>query len=310
MNSYSGFSNQYDAFIEYRVGVTIHAPHIKVDIIKPDKYTEPLVYYQWPKVPQALPPKYSQRRNSIRISNELLLPESDRPKGFRQKLKAGLSSNAYPNYNFDWQLLTPQHIYQGQPIAFEVRARPRDGDNTAIVVPDIHLRGLHASLTGYTVVRAEKQFFTSPEADHDDVVGNFRCRVDSTNPFSKANDWTIIANTTAVPENLPSTFRTVNISHTHTMQVTLTIEAAGKRFSYEPVFKVDILPPLMKLGASAQASCSNAAAGSSSQAFDMKQVDEASPRYEERLPQYDEAIDSRPEPPSKQAQPVAAEGIP
>ena len=67
------------------------------------------------------------------ISNELLLPEENRPSGFRQKAKAALSSDFYPHYIFEWSVTAPQHVHVGRPMAFEIRVKVNEQASTAIV---------------------------------------------------------------------------------------------------------------------------------------------------------------------------------
>lgn len=299
VNNYSGFSNHYESFIEYRVGVYISVPHLPVEIVRPEKYTEPVVHYQQPRLPRPLEPLYHRHKNRIDISNEFLLPEEDRPSGFRQRFRAGISSDYYPHYNFDWVLVAPQHVYLGQPMAFEVYIRPRE-DCTAVVIPEIRLTGLGVSLVASTVVRAEKQFISSPEAGHDEEVKYFRGILDDPGPFSKANDWRKIINTAPVPDSIASTFKTVNICHTHCIRVHVNFAGAEKRFSYDPLLKVTVLPLLMDTSVVAAASSSSAVAGLSSQpAGSGQQPDETLPRYDDGLPQYHEAVADRLQPPAK-----------
>ena len=308
VSNYSGFANHYESFIEYRVGVKAVVPHLPVNIVIPEKYAEPLVHYQQVSsaAQRSLEPKQHKHLNRTNISNELLLPEEDRPTGFRQKFKAGLSSNFYPQYNFDWVLKAPQHIYLGQPIPFEIYIRPREKECTAKVVPEVRLSRFVVSLSGSTTVRAEKQFFSSPEASHDDIVRSFKGTLDDPGPFSKAGDWGKTVNTPTVPKNLAPTFSTVNICRVHFMKIHLVFEAAGKTFVYDPFFRVTVLPPLLDSETNPHAAISSAVASSSSQPMDMQQVEDALPRYEESLPQYHEAVGGAAPPPSKDLTPATA----
>lgn len=107
-DSYYGFKTHYDSFIEYRVGVMIHVPQLPVKVVTPEKYGEPLVHYERPSQPKTLEARYHHLQRKIHISNEFLLPPENRPSGFRQNMKAKLSSDFYPNYSFEWALVAPK----------------------------------------------------------------------------------------------------------------------------------------------------------------------------------------------------------
>lgn len=130
---------------------------LQVDITKPGKYEEPLVRYEPPRkfiLASARPYNLS---DYVAVKNELLLPEADRPTGFKQKAKAAFSSDYFPTYSFDWTCVAPRDLILGQPAVFEVRIRPREQECTAPLIPDVRLTSFNATIVAHTQVRAEKQ---------------------------------------------------------------------------------------------------------------------------------------------------------
>lgn len=292
-SSHHGFTRRYDSFIEYRVSLTVSAPHLPVSIITPDESQDPVLHYGEPRLPRPLQLKFYHEKSVARISNENLLPEEDRPSGFRQKAKAKLRDDPYPHYNFNWELTAPQEIHLGQPMAFEVVVKPREEECTAIIIPEINVKRLFAPLVGHTVVRAEKQFISSPEAGHDEQVQFLTAVPDDIRPFSKSGNWRKTFQTAALPDSVPSSFRTVNISQTYTMKLSLLFEVAGTTVAWKKELPMTVIPPVAD--GNGQVPSSSVPADSSGQAGE----EEAPPQYEEEPPDYHEVAESGPVPPAK-----------
>jgi hypothetical protein len=284
-HSYHGFANRYEAFVEYRVGVQVAMPQLQIIIAKPEKYDEPLVYYDRAKLPSPLNKKPITSRDVESVKNEFLLPEADRPTGFRAKAKAAFSSDYYPTYAFDWTLTAPQHLYVGQPFALEVAIRPRES-NTAVLVPEVSLSSVYVSIIAIVNARADRQIFTSPEAHSNEEKINIRAVMADTGPFGKGNDWTKTLNTREL-RGLCTSFTTPNISVSYRMKIRGIFSFANKTKDFDREFSVTIHPPLER--SDGQASSSAAAAGSSSQAYGMESLEAALPEYD-RPPEYDEAV--------------------
>ena len=290
--SYYGFSNRYESFVEYRVGVQVAMPRLQIIIAKPEKYDEALVYYERPMLHAAINETMQPRYGRESVKNEFLLPEADRPTGFRQKAKAAFSSDYYPTYAFDWFVTGPQHLYLGQPLVFEVRIKPREAECTAIVIPDVQLSYFSIEIRAITDVRAEKQIFTSPESHSNEVKATLKGVVDYAGPFSKANDWSKTINTRAL-SGLCSTFQTYNISQSYRMKIRGAFTLAGKTKEFDIEKAVTIHPPIETANDALWPPSSSAAAGSSSRPFGMGDVEAALPEYD-RPPEYDEAVDETP----------------
>ncbi|KAI8945956.1 hypothetical protein F4801DRAFT_97212 [Xylaria longipes] len=285
-SSYHGFRHRYEAFVEYRVGVDVAMPQLPVDVNRPTKYDEPVVHYERPRVSQPVRGRPRDWRGYISVKNELLLPESDRPSGFRQKTKALIGAGNFPTYAFDWVCLSPGNLHIGQPACFEVQIKPRAHECTATLIPEVRLKYFLIEIMANTQVRAQRQIFRAPESE-----GNYRiCQVmgaiDNREPFSKANEYTKIVNTEALGSGktgaLSSSFATYNISLAHTIKLSFAFEITDKVKHIDREYAIMVHPPLE--------TAPPPIAGPSSEAQNAKDSVDL-PRYEP-LPSYEEASTS------------------
>lgn len=247
-NSYHGFAHRYEAFVEYRVGVDVFMPQLPVDVNKPTKYQEPVVHYERPRVSQPVRGRPRDWRGYVSVSNELLLPESDRPTGFRQKTKAFLGAGSFPTYAFDWVCLAPADIHLGQPACFEVQIQPRARECTAPLVPDVRLKYFHIEIMAHTQVRAHRQIFSCPESEGNYTIGQMMGVVDNREPFSKANEYTKIINTEALgfgkTGTLSSSFSTYNIALAHSVKISFAFELTDKAKEIKREYAIAVHPHL------------------------------------------------------------------
>ncbi|KAF2970844.1 hypothetical protein GQX73_g2804 [Xylaria multiplex] len=247
-DSYRGFAHRYEAFVEYRIGVDVVMPQLQVEVIKPIKYLEPVVHYEGPRTPQVLNTKPIDWRGIVAVSNELLLPEADRPAGFRQKTKAFFGAGHFPTYSFDWVCLASRELYLGQPACFEVRIKPREKECTATLIPEVWLKSFHVKVKAHTKVRAHRTIFSCPESEGNYTVFEAMGAIDTKGPFSKANDNTKIVNTQALGTGrigaFPSSFATYNISQDYSVEISFEFEVTGKTKNIDREYAVNVLPPL------------------------------------------------------------------
>lgn len=297
VDDYSGVANHFESFIEYRVTSSVAMAHVDIKIQYPDMHKEPLVHYQVPKLLRPIEAKPMVHNNTVSVKNEFLLPEADRPTGFRQKAKAAFSSDYYPTYGFSWKCLAPKILNLGQPAAFQLSIKPYDS-NTAVLVPDVTLSFFTVEIKAYTTVRAEKQLFSTPEAESDGTVATLQGVADSKDPFSKANDWTKTINTKPLV-GIPICFKTYNICRRYQMKIKMAFWVAGKNKPFTQVHHIEVHPPLED-GGHVEAGSSSVAAASSSagERLIMGEViatlpEAALPQYE-RPPEYEEAPDDSP----------------
>ncbi len=289
-SSYHGFSHRYEAFVEYRVGVDVVMPQLHVDVNKPTKYLEPVVNYERPRVSQPADPRPSDWRGFISVRNELLLPESDRPSGFKQKTKAWFGAGHFPTYAFDWVCLAPQDVHLGQPVCFEVKINPRERECTATLVPQVRLTNFRMRISAYTQVRAERSLFSSPESEGDYTVCDVMGVIDTNEPFSKANEFTKIVNAQALGSGntgtFSSSFATYNISHAYSTSISFAFELTDKVKKIEKEYITTIHPPL-KIAPRPPPTT----AGPSSQPHNVENQESDLPRYEP-APPYEKASTS------------------
>jgi hypothetical protein len=293
-NSYSGFAHRYDCFVEYRVGVNVAMPRLRVIVAKPEKYDEPLIHYERPKPHFTINERPAPRTGFESVKNEFLLPEEDRPTGFKARAKAAFSLDYYPTYAFAWFLNGPQHLYLGQPLVFEMSIRPSEKVCTAVLVPDVHLTSFQVEIRAVVDVRAERQLFSSPESSSDEEKLRLKGVLQDNKPFSKANDWTKAINTRDL-RGVCSAFQSPNISLRYRMRVRGTFTFANKHKEFEKDYSVTIHPPIELGNASLWEASSSAAGGSSSQPLGLESLEATLPEYD-RPPEYDEAIEEAPRP--------------
>ena len=91
------------------------------------------------------------------IESKLLLPEAQRPTGFRQRAKAAALMTSYPRFVFELQTSFPKHIQVGAQLFFVVKAEPllSDRNNTSRAAPDVEITNYIIKLKAITNVRSE-----------------------------------------------------------------------------------------------------------------------------------------------------------
>jgi hypothetical protein len=286
-NFSQGFGHHYEAFIEYRIGVDLVMPQLQVDVDKPTKYLEPLVHYERPGASQLADGRPCQWRGFVSVRNELLLAESDRPSGFKQKAKAFIGAGHFPTYALDWICIGNKDIYLGQPASFEVHIQPRKNECTATLIPEVRLKYFHVDIVAHTQVRAHMRTFSCPEAHSNNPIGEITGIIEDSGPFSKANGNIKRINTLPLRDPgqglFTSSFATYNISRTYTFKIAFAFEITDKveRFGREygvtvhPSLEIPLETALPPLGI----------AGPSSQGPDTNEMTSELPQYEP-LPPY------------------------
>ncbi|KAI0483461.1 hypothetical protein F4859DRAFT_399804 [Xylaria cf. heliscus] len=291
-SSYHGFAHRYEAFVEYRIGVDVMMPQLPVDVTRPTMYQEPVIRYERPRASQPVGARPRDWRGYISVKNELLLPEADRPSGFRQKTKALLGAGNFPTYAFDWVCLAPADIHLGQSACFEVQIKPRAQECTAPLVPEVRLKYFLIQIMAHTQVRAHRQIFRCPESEGNYRICQMMGAIDNRDAFSKANEYTKIVNTEALgsgkTDTLGSSFSTYNISQTHTIKISFAFDLTDKVKHIDREYAITIHPPLETAPPPI-----TAIAGPSSEPQNTEDTISDLPRYEP-LPSYEQASASKP----------------
>lgn len=290
-SSYHGFAHRYESFVEYRVGVDVIMPQLQVAVDKPTKYLEPIVQYQRPGGSPLAAVRPTEWRGVVSVKNELLLPESDRPSGFRGKTKALFGGGHFPTYAFDWVCLAPKDVYLGQPVCFEVKIKPREHECTAPLVPEVCLKFFCLEIKALTQVRADRTIFRCPESEGNYTICQMMGGMDDSGPFAKANDNTKIVNTVALggdkTGSFSPSFATYNISQSYTAKISFAFEITDKIKKYDREYPIVVHPPLQRAPSAAAA-----VAGSSSKPTNVEDTIADLPRYNP-LPSYEEASTSK-----------------
>lgn len=242
-----GFSRSFVAFVEYRIGASVRMPGIDVEIRGLDNdETRPFVLYEQPPPPIAEIARHKPQQfsHTVNLQNEHLLPEDERPTGFRQKTKFMLSSQQYPTYIFDIVTTVPSEIFLGQPMEFELSVHPNFNQCTAPLPPQITLISMYATLRSRIDIRAEHGFLSAQEAHNNSHLPPISTEIlDRDVPFSKANDHTKIVRTRAV-SGIQSSFSTYNICQHYTLEVQYVIAAAGKQKNFKRRVPITIHGPI------------------------------------------------------------------
>ncbi|KAM0716457.1 hypothetical protein Q7P37_007902 [Cladosporium fusiforme] len=246
--NFRGFSKSTEAFVEYRVSASMRMPGINVEIRGFEgEHQIPAILYEQPRAPmsQAITPRTQRFSQTAMLQNEYLLPEEERPSGFRQKTKFMFSSEKYPIYMYSVIITAPTDVYLGQPLVFEFSIRPNLETSTTSINPDLRIGQVSAKFTAYTVARCEHNFFTTPESDSDEALPRLPAEVlDQATPFGKSNDYTKVAHTRVGLTNTCSPFTTYNISRNYSFKLNFKISGAGKDEWFERRMPITVHPPL------------------------------------------------------------------
>ncbi|RMZ09077.1 hypothetical protein D0862_03741 [Hortaea werneckii] len=292
------FNSKFEAFTEFRVETTAIMPGIDIKIMIINEHEGPLVLYEKPRTrPADVDAANDVWRSRLKIRNAELLPQNERPSGFRERFKAMTQSDYFPEYYFEALCTHPQRLYLQEPIRFELRIRPQAELSTAPLWPDLHLKTFAVTLYARTLVRANIHIFSEPESVGDEKVLGFVATEQELppGPFEKANDMTKTVVTGPLSGG-PSSFTTFNIARSYQMQIKFVVAGAGKEFKSERCIPVEVCPPLTvpcldRTGtASAATMGDEATAGPSSARRNAPEGSDGLPRYEPQIepPTYEE----------------------
>jgi hypothetical protein len=296
-----GFTKNFLAFVEYRIGASMRMPGIDVDIRGLDNdELRPVILYEQPPAPvdEATRPKTRQYSHTVEIQNEYLLPEDQRPSGFRQKTKFMLSSQQYPTYIFDIISTVPSEIYLGQQLVFELSVHPNFNRCTAPLPPEVKLIWLRAELRPRIDIRAEFGFFSAEEAHKSGHAPLLPTEIlDKDVPFSKANDHTKVVRTRGPVVGIQSSFSTYNICQQYTLEVEYCISAASKHKSFKRQVPVTVHGPAgdemtrQRTHASSNGNYAEASSSAAAPASQGPDAADALPEYE-RPPEYNQVLET------------------
>jgi len=242
-----GFSKSFKSFVEYRLNAEIRMPGINISVAMLNQGDEGVpILYEQPRLHASEAARFKSRSfaDSIMLQNEHLLPEEERPTGFRQKAKFALSSDKYPTYLFTIRGTLPTEVFVGQPLILELGVHPDANRCTAPVPPSIQLRSVGAVVRQYITVRAEHGFFSSEESSKDCYLPRVSGRIVEPNvPFCKANDHTKFIHASILNHDVGSSFSTWNICQRYMLEIEYQIHAAGKNKTCKHTMPITVHPP-------------------------------------------------------------------
>jgi hypothetical protein len=244
-----GFSKSFKSFVEYLLNAEIRMPGIDVSVlmINQNQGDEGIpILYEQPRLQASEVARFPPRSftDYITLQNEHLLPEEERPTGFRQKAKFALSSDKYPTYSFSIRGTIPTDVFIGQPLTLSLAVHPDANRCTAPVHPAVTLRWLRAEARQYITVRAEHGFFSSEESSKDTHLPLARGAIVQPNiPFCKANDYTKVVHANVFRHDVGSSFSTWNICQRYTLEVEYQLHAAGKFKTCKHTVPITVHPP-------------------------------------------------------------------
>ncbi|QIW96757.1 hypothetical protein AMS68_002275 [Peltaster fructicola] len=241
-------NHRFECFVEYRVRAILSVPGIDVNVLSYGGQVGLPVMYEQPRVPGAIAHDAVMKspNHMLSISNKYLLPEHERPSGFKAKTAAFFKSDAYPTFAIHAILNGSANLLLGEEVKFELSLRPDLERSTVQEQPEVKLTAFRMCISSWTLVRAEVAFLSRVQSEDKERQLTLTGVVQDTRPFSKANDYT--KTVTMKPlQGLPSTFSTKNITRTYTVdfEVTLTVAEETKHLKFRDV-PVRILPPALE----------------------------------------------------------------
>lgn len=269
--AYRGFTQTFECFVEYRLGAAVAMPGMHVSIQGPRDEDGPRVAYDR-ALPLPLPalgsgagagaadPRLRLLGGTIRVQSKYLLPEADRPRGFRERTKAALNPTAYyPVAVFGWSCAVPTQVCRDGDAAVQLRVRawPRFEESTTttastagggskMTMPEIRLLRCAVRVVAHTGARAEIHFVSCHDAEGHEDVASWSSLPDPT-PFREADGWTKTLGTVALGRRVPSTFRTVNIARYYRMHVAVSFALpGGETRDFKEILPLTVLPPLAR----------------------------------------------------------------
>nr|POE62896.1 hypothetical protein CFP56_03799 [Quercus suber] len=242
-----GMRHRFNCFNEYRIGADAQMSGIDIKVVNMHEDLEPHVLYEQPRTPPhaVLTTQQLVTPEHFNIQNEFLLPEADRPSGFKQKAKAMFKSDYYPQYPFDLLFSAPYHAYIGERLEFKLQLRTFPDRATAVVVPEITVDNFKVTIEAFTQVRADKSTlgFYHPESyateDCFQTTGGTR----ELGPFSDANGFSHVVYTARLVD-VPSSFSTVTTSRSYNMKAKFVLRGAEKTFEVKKEYQLVIHPPV------------------------------------------------------------------
>ena len=242
--------------VEYTITPQLELPGIDVDVAA--RGVLPTLQYRPSYMPDSSSVAPTTFEQAFTVSDESLIPASERPHSFRAKAKALLKEVEPPTLAFDvvWSEV-PQAVHPLQELNFKVAIRTHHERTTATVSPDIILQECKITIIGFCGVRVWPTFQSPKESGEmrdleDAAVVSGTIYPDG--PFSKEGEYTKTITIQPLPY-LPCSFAVERMSRYYKARINTSLQVGSRKINAMREFPITVLLPLQQQtpGASSKA---------------------------------------------------------
>lgn len=231
--------------VEYRITAHLEFPGIDVDVAT--RGIAPTLHFRPSTTPEKRSISTTTFEQAFAVTDESLIPASERPQGFRAKAKALLKEVESPTHAFDlvWSDV-PETVYPLQSWNFQITVRNNHERSTTTVTPEIMLMECKVTIIGFCGVRVWPAFQNLKES------GEMRDLKDAAvvsgaiypgGPFSKESDYTKTITTQELPY-LPCSFAVERMSRYYKARINMSLQVGGRKMNVNREFAITVLPPM------------------------------------------------------------------
>lgn len=235
-----GYRHHFECFVAYAVNANASMPGIQADF---NPITELTVLYSPDGALAVTPaplPLPSVRRICI-VQNKALLPEEERPKGFKQNAKALFSSDYYPKFVFNAYAKLPDYLQIGEQPKMQIRITPEPEQSNVASIPTVEIKYIAIKIKGQTAVRAERAIWRERSQQGSETMYVNSIQVKNA-MFRKETDWTLDIAAKALPTSLQPSFATYNIARQYELDIDIRLTCATQEFELRRRYILPILP--------------------------------------------------------------------
>ncbi|EME38424.1 hypothetical protein DOTSEDRAFT_57516 [Dothistroma septosporum NZE10] len=292
---YSDYPDIVDVAVVYALGATVEMPGIDIRTSLPkvnptstilpfglensmSPQDAPIVRYERPRPSTAfIDDGIATFTHRATVQNEHLLPEDQRPTGFKQKAKAVFTSSHFPTFAMQIHCTHPQHIFPGQQLSFEVVLRRHDTGTSATFFPEVILEHFKVNVVAYTTVDTSQRLYGSSSCHDKRVVQTMVSHPGGPLELSKGNDYTAVVTTDHVRFH-PSSFDHHKVSRQYNLRLSMQFKIANKGVRLHKDCGIVMVPPPLDYGNATGWNAPPAEAGPSTT---RASIDDELPTYEE-----------------------------
>jgi hypothetical protein len=244
---FSGAHGGGKGSVEYRIKAELRLPGIDVDVAT--RGILPSLQYRPSNTQDSSSIATATFEQAFTVSDESLIPESERPQGFRAKAKAFLKEVEPPTYAFDiiW-IDVPETERPSQSLNFRVAIRTNHERTTATVKPDVLLQECKVTIIGFCGVRVWPTLESAKESgemrDLEDAAVVFGT-IYPDGAFSKGGDYTKTITTQPLPY-LPCSFAMERMSRYYKARINMSLQVGSRRINAMREFPITVFPPLQQ----------------------------------------------------------------